>query len=203
MKPKKKAKVALGVKPPLVGINDPSVTGMKPSLPRQSVPTEGNRFTQEFKTVKELIEGYDVIVANSTSKAIPTKWIPGRMNKSTSKLMNQWIRVLQTVGMILGRTEEITPGWTFSSEARASCQYHPEFGYMVLLNPVNVGETKFTNYWTKGVASFYEMVAVAVHELTHIDQRNHNEGFARDITYAMGKVLAQMPLLEIIRKETA
>jgi hypothetical protein len=197
-----KRKVALGAKPPKVGVNDPSVAGMKPG-PRQSIPAEGHRFSQEFKTVKELIEGYDLVVANSTSKAIPAKWIPGRMNKTASKLMNQWIQVLQTVGLILGRTEEITPGWTFDSDARASCQYHPEYGHMVLLNPVKVGETKFTNYWSSCVGSFYEMVAVAVHELTHIDQRNHSEGFARDITYSMGKVMAQSALLEIVRKQTS
>lgn len=197
-----KKKVALGIKPPMVGINDPSVKGFNPTLPRQSVPTEDNRLKQTFASVKELIEGYDIVVANSTSKDIPAKWIPGEMNKATSKLMNRWIRVLQTVGLILERTEEITPGWTFSSEVRASYQYHPKYGHMVLLNPVDVSETKFTNYWNSGVSGFYEMVVVAVHELTHIDQRNHSDGFARDFTYSMGKVMAQWTLFDIVRKET-
>jgi len=200
-KSKPKLKVALGVKPPMVGINDPSVAGKKATIERQLAPT--GKHSMEFVSAKELIEGYDLVVSNSTSKAIPAKWLPGSMNKTASKLMNRFIRTLQMVGLVLERTEEITPGWTFDSAATACCTFHPEYGYMILLNPVNIGEKAFTNAWKGDVGSFYKLVVVAVHEITHIDQRNHNEGFARDFTYNMGKVMAQWPLFDIVRKETA
>lgn len=183
--------------------HDSSIDGYKPTIKQQSFPTTGYMTKQSFSEIKELIDGYDLAVSNSTTKDIPSKWIPGSMNKTATKLMNRWIRVLQTVGAILGRTEEIRPGWTFDSDARASYQYHPDHGHLVLLNPVTITATKFKNYWKNDLGSFYEMVAVAVHELTHIDQSNHNNGFARDITYSMGKVLAQWTILDIIRKETA
>jgi len=200
---KPKRKVALGIKPTMVGINDPSVAGLTPTIERQLAHTGKHSIEYVSVSVKELIEGYDLVVSNSTSRVIPDKWLPGGMNKTASELMNKWIRVLQTVGLVLERTEEITPGWTFDSEAAASFTFHPEYGHMLLLNPVDIGEKVFTNAWKGGVGSFYKMVVVAVHEITHIDQRNHNEGFARDFTYNMGKVMAQWPLFDIVRKETS
>jgi len=201
----KKARVKLGAPPPVRSVNDPSVDGMNPTIGQQSAITAENKGSVEFKTAKELIDGYDIVVSNATSKKIPEKFIPGKMNKPMSKLMNRWIRVLETVGLILGRTEEVCPGWTFDSGARAMYRHHPQFGHMILLNPVDIMETKFVNYF-KGKSDleiFYEIVCVAVHEITHIDQRNHNNGFAADITYSMAKVLTQWHLLEIVRLETA
>lgn len=199
-------KAALSATRPKVGTgsaNDPSMDGINPTQPKQSVLAPSLRGKTEYKAVEELIDGFDVVVVSTTSKTIPNKWIPGHMNGACAKLLNRWVRVLQTCGMILGRTEEFTPGWVFDSECRAQWRNHPEYGHMILLNPVQILETKFKNHWTNKVGSFYEMVAVAVHELTHIDQANHNNGFARDITYSMGKVMAQQALLEIVRKETA
>ena len=183
--------------------NDSSMDGYKPSLPQQSMLAPELRGKTEYRKVEELIDGFDVAVVNCTSKAIPQKWIPGHMNGSIGKLLNRWVRVLQVCGLILERTEEFTPGWIFSKDTRAQYRHNPEYGHMIQLNPVDILETKFKNHWKNDVGSFYEMVAVAVHELTHIDQRNHNNGFARDITYSLGKVMAQQGLLEIIRKETA
>jgi len=74
---------------------------------------------------------------------------------------------------------------------------------MVLLNPVDVKETRITNHWRADISSFYEMVVCAIHEVTHIDNKGHTEAFASEITYSMGKVMARQTLLEKVRKETA
>jgi hypothetical protein len=155
-----------------------------------------------YKEIEELIDGFDVIIVNQTNKDVPDKWLPGSMSKGSYKLLNRWIRLAQVVGGILGRTEEVSIGLVFSHEARAMYKYHDEHKHMLLLNPVNISETRFTNHWKKDAASFYEMVAAMVHEMCHIDHSNHNESFARDITYAMAKVMSKGGLLHKARMET-
>ena len=169
----------------------------------------GRQLTQEasnaprsYREVEKLIDGFDILIVNKTNKDVPDKWLPGSMTKTTYKLLNRWIRLAQVIGAILGRTEEVSIGLVFSHTARAMYKFHSEHRHMLLLNPVDIHETRYTNHWRNDTASFYEMVCAMVHEMTHIDQGNHNDGFARDITYAMAKVMARGSLLDKVRKET-
>lgn len=170
--------------------------------PSESSQINVPQIPRSFHEIEKLIDGFDVIVVNQTNKEIPDKWTPGKMSKTAYKLLNRWIRLIQVVGDILGRTEDVSIGLVFAHDTTAAYKYHSEHGHMLLVNPVKISETRFTNRWRSDNASFYEMVCAAVHEIMHIKQGNHNESFARDITYAMAKVMARGTLLDRVRKET-
>lgn len=159
----------------------------------------------EAKTIEEiqdLIDGHDVVIVNQTNKEVPRKWLPGHMNAHAYKLLNRWIRVVQLAGSILGRNEEVSIGWVFSHEARALYKYSSKHGHMILINPVMVKDTRFTNYWDNSTSSFYELVAAAIHEICHIDNDCHNDAFARDLTYATAKVFSQATRLKKVKTQT-
>jgi len=196
----KPRKIALNTKPAMVAAY--ATTEGEPNA-RECVPCSLPPGKQSFQEVQHLIDGFDVLLVNKTSKEVPGKWIPGELSKVNYKLLNRWIRIIQTVGQILNRTEAVTIGWVFSFDARAMHRYDDDHGHMLLLNPVDVKETRFTNHWRADISSFYEMVVCAVHEITHIDNSGHTESFARDITFSMGKVMARQMLLEKVRKETS
>lgn len=195
---KKRAKIALGGQTAAPKRS----AAISAHEPQQSTNITGPAAPKSFEEVKDLIDGYDLLVVNKTNKEIPERFLPGQMKPNHYKTMNRWIRIVQTCGEILGRTEEVRVGWVFAHDARAMWKYHNTYGNMILVNPVTIRATRFINYWKGDKKSFYEMVAVAIHELVHIDRPNHNEGFAADITYALGKVMAQLPTLEKVRKET-
>jgi len=169
------------------------------SAPTQVRPLFEARTIAEIKT---LIDGHDVVIVNQTNQPIPKKWIPGYMNKHAYRLLNRWIRVVQICGQILDRAEEVSVGWIFSHEALAAHKYTQEHGHMILLNPVKLGETKFTNYWDNSSAKFYDMVASAIHEICHIDHGSHNTDFASAITTALGKVMCRPTLLKNVKTQT-
>ena len=155
-----------------------------------------------FKKTKELIDGFDIVVLNKTSKEIPAHLIPGTMNNSSYKVLNRWIRIIQTVGEIMGRTESVSIGWVIDLQSRALCRYAPEHGTMLLVNPVCVTDDKFRPYWRNDISGFYEMVSTAVHEIAHMDHPNHAAQFAETFTVGSAKVMARINTLESLRKET-
>ena len=171
-------------------------------IPEETQLTPATSPGGSFTRVQELIDGYSIMITNKTNRTIPDKWIPGTMSKTAYKLLDRWARLAQAIGTLLERQEEVSVGFLFSSTERAMYKKSSEYGHVLLINPVIVGETRFLNYWDASNESFFEMAAVMVHELCHIDYPNHNEGYAGALTYAMGKVLNNQSLLKKVRKET-
>lgn len=199
-KSKRKVQLAI-VKIPSEAIATFSSGGYEPGVNEQLTPAASTA-PRTYEEVEKLIDGFDILIVNKTNKDVPDKWLPGNMTRTTYKLLNRWIRLAQAVGDILNRTEEVSIGFVFSHTARAAYKFHTEHRHMLLLNPVDISETRYTNHWRNDTASFFEMVCAMVHEMTHIDYGNHNEGFASAITYAMAKVMARGALLDKVRKET-
>ena len=198
-RPKRKGKLTLNTSP---RSNDRVASFTNKGEPKQITPVALSA-PRTYREVEKLIDGFDILIVNKTNKLVPDKWLPGSMTKTAYKLINRWIRLAQVVGGILGRTEEVSIGLVFCHSVRAMYKFHDEHKHMLLLNPVDISETRYTNHWRNDTASFFEMVCVMVHEMTHIEQGNHNDSFARDITYAMAKVMARSTLLNNVRKETA
>jgi len=185
----------------LAGPSKVAALSSKYRNPDQSWPITAPR-EESFIESEKLNDGFDVLVVNQTTSKIPERFLPGSMPLKTYKILNRWTQILQVCGAILGRTEEVRVGWVFSQSARAMYKKDMDYGHMLLVNPVEIGKTRLTNYWRPDKRSFYEMVAAAVHELTHIDNLNHNEDFAASITYGLAQVMAELPKLEAVRKAT-
>lgn len=151
---------------------------------------------KEADTVREnrkvLTGRNDVVIMNKTNKPIPEKYTVEGMRPMEWRLLARWTRIVQACAAILGVRRTIRTGWIFSVTARAAYKRNTRVGSLVLLNPCVLDG----NGWRKGFDtsrdSFYELVSLAVHELTHVTHSYHDEAYAGALTDNMAKVFANL-----------
>lgn len=138
------------------------------------------------------IEGHDFVILNKTNKAIPHKYTVDGMRPMEWRLLAKWTRIVKACASILGIRRTIRTGWIFSVTAQAAYKRNAQHGSLVLLNPCKLEG----NAWVKGFDtskdSFYTLVSLAVHELTHVAHSCHDEEYAGALTDNMAKVFANM-----------
>lgn len=138
------------------------------------------------------VSGNDLVILNKTNKPIPDKYTVTGMRPMEWRLFAKWTRIVQACASILGIRRTLRTGWIFSTTAQAAYKRNNRFGSLVLLNPCKLEG----NAWRKGFDtskdSFYELVSLAVHELTHISHSYHDENYAGALTDNMAKIFANM-----------
>lgn len=148
------------------------------------------------------LDGYNFVVLNNLNRAVPSRWLPENLSKHGRRLMRRWIALLEFCAPYCGVTADICVGWVFNASTIAMKRYERGWGNLVLLNPTKVENNRLKQRWDNTSHSFYDLVATAVHELTHFEHDGHGENFANALTENLGKVMRQYPALEILRKRT-
>jgi len=87
---RKPRKISLNTKPETVAAVATSYDGAPNA--REGIPVPLPPHKRSFTEIQELIDGFDVVVMNQTSKEVPEKWRPGSLSKTNYKLLNRWIR---------------------------------------------------------------------------------------------------------------
>lgn len=140
-----------------------------------------------------MLKGNDFVILNKTNKAIPTKYTVDGMRPMEWRLLGKWTRIVEACAGILGFGRlTIRTGWIFSVTAQAAYKRSTEHGSLVLLNPCKLEGKNWVKGFDTSKDSFYTLVALAVHELTHIRHGYHDEFYAGALTDNMAKVFANM-----------
>lgn len=146
----------------------------------------------ETRRAPERLNGHDFVILNKTNKSIPSKYTVGGMRPMEWKLLQRWTRIVQACASILGVRRTIRTGWIFSVTAQAAYKASQSHGSLVLLNPCKLEGSAWVKGFDTSKDSFYTLVSLAVHELTHIGHSYHDEAYAGALTDNMAKVFANM-----------
>lgn len=159
------------------------------------VPLIGNKAPDTTIRAPRKLPGNDLVILNKTNKPIPHNYTVGGMRPMEWRQFERWTRIVKACAEVLGVRRQIRTGWIFSVTAQAAYKRSQDHGSLVLLNPCKLEG----NAWRKGFDtskdSFYTLVSLAVHELTHITHSYHDESYAGALTDNMAKVFANMAIV--------
>jgi hypothetical protein len=147
-----------------------------------------------------VVDGNDIVIINCTTKDVPDGWAPENMSDNKFDLLNRWNAILQICLYALERKETVRTGWVFSTRALAVHKRTAEHGDMILLNPVKLNGNRYVGRYQNNKESFWTLVSLAIHEITHIDWSYHGEDYANALTTNMGKVFQHVSKLQIASK---
>jgi len=149
---------------------------------------------EEFRERETLLPRNDFVIMNRTNKAIPHKYTLAGMRPMEWRQLDRWTRIVRAVATVLGIKRRIRTGWIFSIKAQAA--YKRQDGYsLVMLNPCKLEGSEWVKAFDTSRDCFYELVALAVHELTHVEHSHHDEAYAGALTDNMGTVFANMAVI--------
>jgi hypothetical protein len=135
---------------------------------------------------------HDFVIINKTNKPIPHKYTVAGMRPMEWRLLARWTRIVQACARVLGIRRTIRTGWIFSVTAQAAYKRNAQHGSLVLLNPCKLEGSAWVKAHDTSRDSFYNLVASAVHELTHITNSYHDESYACALTDNMALVFANL-----------
>jgi len=134
---------------------------------------------------------YDCVVQNMLTHDIPTAFTPNYFGVNARWVLNAWTVAIYELHKIFNVESAFYTGFIFSKDFEA-CQGNYGGFPMFLLNPVdnecNIKYQKKRFYACK-------MLAIAVHEFSHIFSNYHDEEFASKLTDRMGIILDEGPHL--------
>jgi len=141
------------------------------------------------------VSGNDLVIMNKTNKPIPHKYTVVGMRPMEWRLFAKWTRIVQACATALGVRRAIRTGWVFSTSARAMHKRNEKLGTLVLLNPCELEGNEWVKGFDTSKDSFFTLVSLAVHELTHITHSYHDEEYASALTRNMAVIFANMALI--------
>lgn len=153
------------------------------------------REPQEKGAPRYKVSGNDLVILNKTNKPIPHKYTVSGMRPMEWRLFAKWTRIVNACATILGIRRTLRTGWIFSIKAQAAYKRNAVYGSLVLLNPCKLEGSEWRKGFDTGKDSFYELVSLAVHELTHITHSYHDEDYAAKLTENMAKIFANMAII--------
>lgn len=153
-----------------------------------------------LKIVPEKLLRYDMnlYVKNSTGMKLPECYLPGpKMSGYTKKLLKYYASSIKTALRLLGKPCTFSVGLVFDNDG-CEAQYggvDPNFGHVFYIAPVAVQAKKGTRVMKKryklDATGRWLIVANAIHEVTHIDHKGHDEDYSTALTNNMAVCMAK------------
>jgi hypothetical protein len=165
---------------------------VEPTERHDGATGEIERASVECGAPRYKVLGNDLVILNKTNKPIPDKYTVSGMRPMEWRLFERWTRIVAACAKTLGIRRTLRTGWIFSVKAQAAYKRNASVGSLVLLNPCKLENGEWRKAFDTSRESFYELVSLAVHELTHITHSYHDEEYASALTDNMAKILGNL-----------